>query len=103
MLQPSEVDVVSAIVSGAAPISAPSASRSRSRSSSTSMKNAVARAPLRERPLLPRPLRLDRAPGERPERPRVQVGVAVEDGQLGADLLERHAIAASTGGWSERT
>src|SRR5262249_58454968 len=47
--------------------------------------------------------RLGRRSRQRPVRACVQIRVALEDRELGAGLLERHEMLASTGVWSLRT
>src|SRR5262249_17411460 len=47
--------------------------------------------------------RLGRRSRQRPVRACVQICVALEDRELGAGLLERHEMLASTGVWSLRT
>src|SRR4029077_3931769 len=51
----------------------------------------------------PRANRVDRRLRERAGGARVQVRVALEDGELRACLLEVHPTTASTGAWSDST
>ena len=58
---------------------------------------------LRQVALEPCPKRVDGRLRERAVRAGVEVGVALEDGELGAGLLVSHSTIASTGAWSEST